>query len=82
MDASGDSSSKRAKRIFSSSDVGPVVDDVLYPLPHLSAVVAVQLVLNPPPVFRLGPLDTPLQAGTSHIVESYITRLESSVPLL
>lgn len=70
------------EKIFSSFKVGPVVVDMLDPLPHLPAVAAAQLVLDPPPVVRLDPLDTPLRASTSHAVESCITRLESSAPLL
>ena len=39
---------------FGSPEVGPVVGGVLDSLPHLPAVVAVQLVLDPSPVVQLG----------------------------
>ena len=65
--------------IFSSPEAGPVVGDVLDTLPHLPAVVAVQMVLDPPPVVQLCLSDAPLQIGTCCAVEGPIPWSEGSL---
>ena len=58
---------------FSSPWVGLVVGNFLDSLLYLPGVVAVQVVLDPPPVIRLRPPDAPLETGACCAVQSPIT---------
>ena len=78
--ASGGLPSKRAKKSFNfpASEASLVLES----LPHLPAVVAVQVIVDPPPVVRLGLSDAPLQIDMCCAVESLVTWSEGSVPLM
>ena len=92
MAASVDASSKRGKVdvqglcqrgvTFSSCKISPGIGDVLDSLPHLPAVVAVQVFLYPPRIVLLGRPDASLQVSTCCAVECPVTGPESGVPLL
>ncbi len=67
---------------FCCAEVSPVVGEMLDSLPHLPAVVAVQVVLDPPPIIQLGLSDASLQVSSGHTVESPVTTPEGGVLFL
>ncbi len=59
---------------------GSVVGHVLDPLPHLTGIVTLEAVFDPPPLGILGLPDPSLQVSSSSTIQRPIARPEGCVP--
>lgn len=73
---------ERYKSTCSTAKVGPVVCQMLDALPHLPAVITLQVVFNPPAVVHLGLPDNSIQVSSGPAIMVPITGPEGDVPLL